>query len=174
MGFITDAHVDSGALRRRLQSSTTGLTYWDESVGRRQFAWDTVNNRWQMVYADSGVRDLSAVALSNGWTVNVSTFKIQRQGYLVSVQLYVDKTAASADTIYTLPTGFRPSIPVNSASPTGTSDDYCYSYVQSSGVIGVTRVSMTANIGYLYFSFPTTDAWPATLPGSASGSIPFN
>ena len=36
-------------------------TYTDESVGRRVFTWDTVNNRWQMTYGDTGWREINAL-----------------------------------------------------------------------------------------------------------------
>jgi hypothetical protein len=167
MGLLTDAGLDSGAYRNRLLSSTNGLAYWDESVGRREFSWDTVNSRWQLVYGDTGWRDISSLAV-NGWS---GTLYLRRIGALVIVNVLDlnGEATATADTVFTIPTGYR-DISGNAFSGLffGSTAGYAY----GSGTFGVLR-SAVSGIGEGRCVWDTTDAWPATLPGTAVGSIPF-
>ena len=140
---------------------------WDESVGRRRFVWDPINAREQMVYGDTGWRLLT---LENGWTSN--TTLIRRIGYTVLMAEYLlDKTAATSDTIYTLPSGFQASLGV----PAGTvsaGDDYAP--VTAGSIVSVLRSGMGSNVMSGQQSWGTHQAWPASLPGAASGVIPYN
>jgi hypothetical protein len=168
--YLNDQGLDSGAYRNRLLSSPNGLAYWDESVGRRQFAWDTVNNRWQMVYGDSGIRVITA-DLVNGWTCSASLY-IRRENNTVT--LWSDGglsgAAKTSDTLLTIPTGFR-----------AAQDHYCIAITTATNAAlpyilatagGLTCSSTTAG-QRINFRWTTTGAWPTVLPGTASGSIPY-
>jgi hypothetical protein len=175
MGLLTDAGLDSGAYRNRLLSSTNGLQYWDETVGRRQFAWDTVNNRWQLVYGDTGWRDVTA-SLNAIASVTYGYCYIRRIGAVVHVHARVTSTVATAlASMYTTPTGFR--------FRNGVAD-YGFTAFTATGAAGGRFVSAAGVDIYaqtfaavtsltLLFQYPTDDAWPATLPGTAVGTIPF-
>ena len=186
MGFLTDAMLDSGALRRRLNDSTNGLHYWDESVGRRCFVWDTVNNRFQLVYGDTGWRDV-LTSINTNWAAAASApaLRIRRVNSSVYMEVRIQRVTASGarnahDVIYTVPTGFK----------IGSFIHHGVVYGATTGVQGLLESqSDTASVAVFFpaggtyaagelvygaTSWSTTDAWPATLPGVASGTIPFN
>jgi hypothetical protein len=164
--YLNDQGLDSGAYRNRLLSSPNGLAYWDESVGRRQFAWDTVNNRWQMVYGDTGWR---TVTLENGWT---GTVYVRRIGYTTYVRgAALAGGSATADTFYTLPTGFKPLLTSYFPGLSGATATAINLAVNVGGAISTARPLSSGWAGEI--SFVTNDAWPATNPGTASGAIPF-
>lgn len=177
MGLLTDAGLDSGAYRNRLLSSTNGLSYWDESVGRRQFAWDTVNNRWQLTYSDTGWRNITAsmTAVTNlTWT----SVMMRRQGTRVDLTLYATTTAAASGSAYTVPTGFRFRPAVIDSAWVGTRagatlTNLCNVTTAVGGTSLTWNSDALAGTYYVSVSYLTDDAWPASLPGVASGSIPF-
>ena len=109
------------------------------------------------------------MALSNSWTVASGNFFLRRVGALVQMLLYADKTSASADTVYTLPSGFRPDVPgagsIDATVPTSASDDYAYGYISNAGTVVLYRARMTGSQAYWSQVFATADAWPSSLPG---------
>ena len=147
------------------EAATTGAIRWIKATG-------TGNTGWVVEYGDTGERNLAAESLSNSWAVANSAFRLRRVGQLVQMLGYFTNTSASADTIYTLPSGFRPSVPaagsIDSVVPTSSSDDYCYGYISSGGVMVLYRACMTGATGYWTQSWFTTDTWPTSLPGSAA------
>lgn len=146
-------------------------TYTDESVGRRIFIWDTVNSRWQQTYGDTGVRDMIATyAPSNDWAVYNNAY-LRRVGSTVECTLHLNGTSASADLVGAalIPSGFRPG--KNQYFPAQSNGlNTRLGEVLTSG--NVTIYSHAALIYYMQTTWLTLDAWPASLPGSASGSIP--
>jgi hypothetical protein len=147
--------------------------YWDESVGRREFSWDTTNSRWQLVYGDTGWRDVSASILSS-WT---GTLYLRREGNRIDfIGAGLSKTSATADSLLTLPAGFTAAI---SAVHVGVGIDtttlgWCPCYMSGTNVIVVPRAAIGAgNQGRVNMTFTSTGAWPATNPGTAVGTIPF-
>ena len=152
-------------------------TYTNESVGRRIFTWDTVNSRWQMTYGDTGWRDVSAL-LANGWG---GTLLVRRHNGRVSWRTglgaaSLDGTSASAVTAFTMSSidaGFR----------NDTSGRRTLVYNSSDTTFTVAHVGSDALIMPAYGAgkkynfvpeavYTADNAWPASLPGSASGSIP--
>ncbi|ASR83736.1 hypothetical protein KDJ04_gp02 [Arthrobacter phage Nubia] len=147
-----------------------GTSRVDITAGRAMYQWDEANNREQLVYGDTGWRNITTDIL-NGWTGSV--ISVRRYGAEVFLRLYqVNGTAQTANTIVTLPAGFRP----------GTFQyEPCYTeaaalatiLIESTGNIkaagGATKYGTAA---YSEVRWSTTETWPATLPGVASGSIP--
>ena len=145
--------------------------YTDESVGRRLFQWDANNARWQQTYSDSGLRD-TAVTVANSWAIYGGYNHIRRVGNVVSLNLWLDSTSASSDTIGTIPSGFRPdrSLGLGILAPVNA---IRFFQVSSAGNISADRAGITPNPGwFIQATWVTSDAWPTTLPGSAVGSIP--
>lgn len=163
----TDAHIPAGAATL----GAVGALQWDESVGRRCFAWDTVNSRWQMVYGDTGWRDVDGL-LENGWTA--TSLAIRREGQTVTMQAYA-LAYGSAGTFYTLPAGFRPGpayanirfIAENGSGTTGV-----LAIDNNNGSPNGQCVGTPSGTFYFAISWQTNDAWPSSLPGTASDSIP--
>lgn len=140
-------------------AATTGAVQWIKASG-------SGNTGWKVAYGDTGLRDLSGVTLLNSWAV-YTYFNLRRVGNLVEVNLWADKTSASADSIYTIPSGFRPAAAyARFTQATSTTDDYCRGYVTSAGDFQALRSTMTGNYAYIYFTYLTADAWPSSLPGT--------
>lgn len=154
------------------QQVQTGYT--DTSVGRRLFVNDEVNGRPQMVYGDTGWRDIAGL-LINGWTANANQVLLRRHGATVMLKLIgIDRTNATSDAFLNSITGFR--------NPNGQG---WWPYARSDGSISHMReqsgilnlVARTVGAGaqtYATFQWLTDDAWPASLPGNAYGVIPVN
>lgn len=146
---------------------------WDESVGRRAFMWDSVNAREQMVYGDTGLRDVSA-SLINSWA---GSLYIRREAWTVSVYGLLTKDSASDDAAFLIPSGFRPQWGGNTfswSSWNAAVGAQVASWVDGSQNIALNRAEASTGSGVtrLGTSWTTADAWPSSLPGSASGSIP--
>jgi len=148
-------------------------TYTDESVGRRIFTWDTVNSRWQMTYGDTGDRN-AAITYTNNWANSYGVDRLRRIGNTVYLVAALDSTNATADAAFTVPSGFRPTLAaITSIAIGGGSNVPRTLSLGSNGVGTIYRASLTPQGGWqLTVAYPTNDAWPASLPGTASGSIP--
>lgn len=141
-------------------------TYTDESVGRRLFTWDCVNGRWQMTYGDTGWRNVAAdIETANGFTT-VSTMLIRRVNneiHLISAGIL--RAAAGAGNFYTFPTGFT----VTSIYGRSYSNNPWY----YSGAVAYLNMASTSDAGVSGVALTNSaSAWPTSLPGTASGSIP--
>jgi hypothetical protein len=170
----------------RVDPSTLGF-YFDESVGRRQFAWDTVNNRWQLVYGDTGWR------VNPGWfgaDWNESTLYVRRVNNDISFYGYLTRVTASGAVLSTLaaiPSGWRDYTVGQTDYPASlTAGGTRYMAIENYAGAGANLLSIQPPSGttfpaawaaadklFLPQRWVTNDAWPATNPGSASGSIPF-
>lgn len=140
-------------------AATTGAIRWIKTSG-------TGNTGWVVEYGDTGLRNLSAETLLNGWTI-YAYFNLRRVGNMVEVNLWPDKTSASADSVYTIPSGFRPAVAyARFTQATNVDDDYCRGYIMSTGDFRVLRSTMTGAIPYIYLTYVTSDPWPSTLPGT--------
>ncbi|WAB10050.1 hypothetical protein SEA_JUMBOSET_2 [Arthrobacter phage Jumboset] len=144
----------------------------DNTAGKVLTIWDESANRSQILFGDSGMRNLAAV-LENGWTA--SNIKLRRFGSTVTLTMYnLSGSASTATTFFTLPVGFRPGgntyLPVYTTAPGSTS----VVIVQAAdGAVKLpTGVTLIGGAAYTEVSWTTTDSWPAVLPGSALGAIP--
>ena len=138
------------------------------NVGRTIYTWDDINNREQLIYGDTGIREISSL-LANGWTA--SSIKLSRVGHIVDVNIS-DLVTGTSTTVAQLPSGFRPptALPVM-GRPASNTDVPCYGTLDGSGNIGLI-VGRTFNARSFQATFRTTDAWPTSLPGTAVGTIP--
>ena len=171
----------------RLDPSFLGK-YWDETVGRREFAWDYNNNRWQMVYGDTGWRDVTSLVGSEWKTAGASTVSmvLRRIGYTV----YVEFSVALVDP-NTKPTGNLAVLGAPYAGPVGGQIDYSdmFALYDTSGI--ATPVWIREQAGTLFplgggrfpatpasgvfrgrLSWSTTDLWPTVLPGTMLNGVP--
>ncbi|QFG13633.1 minor tail protein [Arthrobacter phage Shepard] len=145
----------------------------DQTAGRAIYQWDDLNGREQLVYGDTGMRRVETLFL-NGWTAAIAV--LRRSNNQVSFGLYtVNPAAKTADTAYTIPTGFKPaSYGGNIAFPIKYSGATNTDYLQINGAGDVLPpTGAVSGSGFIcVFTWQTADAWPTTLPGSSSGSIP--
>jgi len=159
--------------------------YADETVGRRIWNWNhaySTGGGWQLTYSDTGMRTDTSM-LASGWEVLSTINYLSRTGSLVQYNAILQKTGtgqtvANADTIFTLPAGFRPStshyrsITAWQTWPTAgpTALNIANTGAAQYGI--ATATGLTNPVLYINISFHTVDAWPASLPGSAYGTIP--
>lgn len=136
----------------------------DQAAGRALYVWDDLNNREQLVYGDTGWRICSVI---NGWT---GTLQMRRIGGVVYCTGSLDGVNYTTDHFLAPAVGFRPM----DSSYVGTVSNGAQSHARSIGyAAGDLYVAQGAKTSYfMSFSYPTTDAWPTILPGSAFGSIP--
>lgn len=131
----------------------------DQSVGRVVKVWDYQNSREQLVYGDTGWRNVSSL-LVNGWT---GTVRIRRVGDLVYLRVYaLNGVNATSATFMNGITGFR-DVLSKFTLPSGVGIDIGSSYALSAPIGSVTSTSR-----YEQAIWPTFDTtWPTTLPGVA-------
>lgn len=138
----------------------------DQTAGRAVYMQDYLNNRRQLVYGDTGWREL---ALENGWAGSV---RVRRVGAMVEV-IAGSLVSGSAISVTTLGTGFRPqrAVPLLARPAVLTNPPVYGSLTATSGVLQLaTGTAFFADT--VQTTFLTTDAWPTVLPGTAVGSIP--
>lgn len=166
LGHVNDSNLVRDSLL------TLDIFTWDESVGRVLLARRS-NGTNQLVYGDTGWR--TGLPLMNGWSA--STVYMRRTMFDVHVVLAnLNPSAATGSQFMSIPMGFRPAVQARFA-------------VNASPAIAAYRVQ--AGVGaeagesfslpdYLAMGVPvsfyavygTTNVWPTSLPGTASGSIP--
>ncbi|WGH21713.1 minor tail protein [Arthrobacter phage Inked] len=145
-------------------------TRTDQTAGRAIYQWDEPNNREQLIYGDTGWRDIS----QNGETGKVL---IRRFGSMVELRFRGAVSTASGTVTYTgiLPAGLRPSYSLEAPYREGSSAFGSTKMVTIDPVstnvifwaVAATGTQLTCQSTYM-----TTDAWPTILPGVSSGSIP--
>ena len=160
-GVVTAA-PGSTWLQTDATTDVKGWIRWVKATGTGNTGWVAGPE------ADTGKRNLSAVSLSNSWALYVGEFVLQRVGKVVYLTAYFDKSSASADAAYTLPSGFRPTgVGYVGHGQSNVADDVASVFVDpSTGVLSVTRSTVSGTIAYVTATFLTNDAWPSSLLGS--------
>src|SRR5574343_767248 len=122
--------------------------------GRACFVWDQVNSRPQMVYYDSGWRDISSLLL-NGWT---GSLFIRRADNMVMLRTSgLSGAGATSDTIATIPSGFRLEATISQILPANATDaTVVRAQMTSAGVLTMARATVTAQSAT--WSMSTTNA----------------
>jgi hypothetical protein len=164
---------------RRTQVSDGVWTVWrtylparvDQTAGRAIYQWDDLNSREQLIYGDTGTRNIISM-VTNGWAASIAT--LRRVGQTVTLALYMANPAAKTDfPIFVLPTGFRASVGGDARFPIqGTGGVTTWALLKTNGEVvpDGTITSFTSGMGLI--TFPTNDVWPTTLPGISAGNIP--
>ncbi|UVK62841.1 minor tail protein [Arthrobacter phage Uzumaki] len=157
----------------------------DQTAGRVIYEWDVVNNRDQLIYGDTGWRELAATPVTNG--VVSGYIRYRRVGQRV-IMRFVDVTLSTGATglcviaaAAEVPIGFRPAANYRSLQSIGQTNNASDQQVISNygdiswiRQISNTGISTTRPPAPLsgYIDWMTEDVWPSVLPGTASGSIP--
>ncbi|WP_394685329.1 pyocin knob domain-containing protein [uncultured Microbacterium sp.] len=154
----------------------------DQTAGRAIYTWDDVNGREQLIYGDTGRRDItSLISLPAGASlVSGSRVFMQRVGYDVTVWCEEGlefSGAFNTAPLYTLPNGFDPLVQ-GDVSPLFTRNGLrqigvaqTLSSDKSIRVGASEATGVGANTRFRH-TFKTASAWPTSLPGTAFGSIP--
>jgi hypothetical protein len=136
----------------------------DTTAGRAIYQWDNVNDREQLIYGDTGKRILNSF-IPNAGSGNVL---LSRTGQMVTLLLGdFQDTTAGTNIVWTnlIPAGFRPANWVYMPIPSSR-----VLVIQNGGTVTCGQHSGTVYQGSI--SWRTDEAWPTTLPGTASGVIP--
>lgn len=138
----------------------------DNTAGRAIYTWDETQNREQLIYGDTGIRDVASL-VENGWAV-MGRLLLSRTGAIVTLIGDLIATDATDNTFLTLPNGFRFAGGSYSAANGlgGTTLTYFHA--------GALQSAYRGNRTGLSLTWRTTDPWPTTLPGTAFGTTPHN
>lgn len=154
-------------------------------AGRTVKVWDYLNSREQLIYGDTGVRALTvpAVAPLNG----IGTITISRQNREVTMVLDNVEYVGTSTTEYLtaagfIPVGFRPGYSENPSSVltnVNANSTFPVAILQASRLrrMGPALMGNEPGLGTNAFrgtiKWKTDEAWPASLPGAAVGTIPY-
>lgn len=152
----------------------------DQTAGRAIYEWDDANGREQLIYGDTGWRQVIAVG-ENATFPNMQAF-IRRVNNEVEFTCYETTSAAAvsgAQSLYVVPTGFRYVLGASPAMVPGMVMDSGANLVTTSTMYlasaGTYTVMLKATSGVRHYStlrWKTMEAWPTSLPGTSYGSIP--
>lgn len=136
----------------------------DQTAGRAIYQWDDVNQREQLIYGDTGRRNMNSLIPN----VGSGSVILSRYGNMVTL-LFADfqDTTVGATVAWPnlIPVGFRPANWIYMPIPSSRTVT-----IQNAGQVSSNNHSATVYQGSL--SWRTDEAWPTTLPGVAVGSVP--
>lgn len=140
----------------------------DQSAGRAIYQWDDLNEREQLIYGDTGYRDISASITDYA----SGEMLLRRIGSLCSVIFSgLEFTNVSATLVHSydglIPAGFQSARSIR--LPLSPSPGQVTTY-GSSGVFEILKGIEGPIYGEIMWT--TFNSWPTTLPGTASGAIP--
>ena len=154
-------------------------SYADETVGRRLFQWDANNSRFQQTFGDTGWRDVTSLVDTSGWTNAPTALAVYVRRTLEHTSMIVNWNpgagSCSGQGVVTLPSGFGPAASIVAPGGAWQSADagaYTGGWYWETG----TKLNLQSPATSVYLraiaTLPCTAAWPTSLPGTASGSIP--
>ena len=198
-GTRTSVAFPAGATFGEMELVSNGTAWYalggqasDESVGSRMWKWEqalaatstTAAVGWQMVYADTGWRNISALVNTSIWTPH-ATYKpsIRRVGNTVTYAGRMDAAAAWHTASFltsAMAVGFRPVAAqannnfVCRTLNSGVSGPGAVLQPNADGSFPIARSPAVATgnadaagtIVWIDCAFLTNDAWPASLPGA--------
>jgi len=169
-----------GAYQRTIVVSTGAATPWrfiptqrvDTTAGRAIYTWDDVSNREQLIYSDTGWRDISS-SLINGWVASILRIRRSNCWNVEYRILGLNGSNATDPKFLAIPDGFR-DVGNNGVFVAAKSTDQMVGVQMDSAT-----TSLALPIGASYFTayagrfgYSVAQAWPTTLPGTAVGTIP--
>lgn len=142
----------------------------DDTAGRAIYTWDDVSSREQMIYGDSGVRNIIAAIAGQSTAASDPSVLIHRNGNLVTLIFENLQPATSADwTPFTsLPAGFRPRLrnPHRFFITASNLGEQRSMFLYTSGAMTIFGAKNT-DVIRSSITYPTVDPWPTSLPGTA-------
>ena len=162
--------------RRRSAGSLGTWSAWraatsqraDNTAGRAVYIWDASNLREQLVYGDSGWRNITSTGDTG--VLSAGGVHIRRQGYMVTIRILEGTVCTASDGLCAvLPASFKSDAArrfvVASSSGVVTA--------RTSGDGSNFRIGAATTFGEaVEITYTVTSAWPTVLPGTAIGLIP--
>lgn len=151
-----------------------GSSRIDQTAGRAMYAWDELNAREQLVYGDTGLRNVTP---DNGF---VGTVFLRRQGNIVSCAGAVQRPPAGSlngTFMAAIPAGFVPAVGSWVYTPVRHSGSSAMFWLYRMGTaLAFTDSAAGTETDAVQVRFEltwsTAQAWPTVLPGTANGTIP--
>ena len=147
----------------------------DQTAGRAMYQWDDLNNREQLIYGDTGWREVSSNLL-NGATA--TQFQLRRRNDSIYARINTLKLPSTSitDAIFIPPAGFRTTIDSTGLLREQIATGNAFGFTYGGNVVLYGTVATGANNTTHRFSgllqATTDEPWPTTLPGVADGTIP--
>lgn len=139
----------------------------DNTVGRRAFAWDAANSREQLIYGDTGFRDIRG-AMNSTALLDGGKAIIRRTGNTVELSLYdIRPTSGTASIIGSQASGFSPPDRFGALLSVSSLGAVRESIVFSNGQVTVYNAAGGDRIR-ASLMWTTAQPWPITLPGVAA------
>lgn len=141
----------------------------EQAAGRTVRVWDYINDRYQLSYGDTGLRNISTQPNVVSGTVNVRRTSTGVTLAFFGVKLNGVGTVTLANIF---PSGFWPDQWQEASTSPLAGEGARLSMRAASGdliIYGVTAESVIRGT----IRFDTSSTWPASLPGSAVGTIPY-
>lgn len=134
---------------------TLGVSVWRKNTG-------TGSTGWKVLSGDTGWRTITSTTaqVSGSFAVRRKDDTIELLGFSLSSQT----TPASPETLYTLPTGYKPFGTVRYLYGQNGSTPSKLGIVSSGGSVQIFSVSASVTIQFNAI-YTTLDDWPASLPG---------
>lgn len=163
-GVVT-APPGSEWLQTDATNDVKGWIRWIKASGTGNTGWKAGGD------SDTGSRAVTA-SLANSWTASTGVW-VRRVGGMVSFWARdLIGTSASSTTFFAMPSGFTPAAAGGFAwfviPPSGGSAGSGYGVVQNAGNASVGGSAATYTLARFHITYPTDDAWPSSLPGSAA------
>lgn len=160
----TAAPPGSSFLQTSGAPTVTGAMLWRKLTGTGNTGWAP-----EGALANTGLRNLAAETLLNGWAVQYNVLTIQRIGDRVDFGGILNNQAATANQFYSIPQGFRP-ISQATRVLAQTTDPAKFSrmeFIGSSASVAAFNTHPAGTYTYFHASWITPSSpWPATLPGT--------
>ena len=151
-------------------TAPVGSVYTDSAATNGAIRWvktsGTGTTGWRVEYGDTGLRDISNLLLDSSGSISIQ--RIGQVVYLNAKGIVPDSTLGSgASFLGALPVGFRPLENRNFSemSVVGGGGIPRSMYQFTNGSMGV-WVPSTSDKYYFQHSWPTSGAWPTSLPGT--------
>ena len=177
MTWTSGAVAAYGYFERRIFGASSfgawrfvGAMRVDQTAGRAIYQWDDINGREQLIYGDTGWRDVAPLLL-NGWSAEL--IAIRRQGYEMTLAIRaLNFSAATSDSFLQVP-GFPGGV-------SGLGNNFIAPLINgqgiswgSGGTFSASRTGSVVSANITQFvRVPVTGTWPTALPGTAIGTIP--
>lgn len=138
------------------------------AVGRVVTVWDAVNNREQMIYGDTGVRNISSLLAERiGGAVWLTRFGNTVSVVLTDVLIQTEGTRENpleAQEMALLPSGFRPRTWSHFSTSPHVANEPRGVLFKADGILRVYNPRPDVQLQGT-FSFYTHEPWPTSLPG---------
>ncbi|ASR84029.1 hypothetical protein SEA_TEACUP_23 [Arthrobacter phage Teacup] len=163
-------------VRRRFNGTWSAWRFFghsrtDQSAGRAMYQWDEINQREQLVYGDTGLRNITDLA-----TMVAGSLSVRRIGQLVTIHgTSVQEASTVTGVRILLPAGNLPGMypPITVRTIAYAFDGTSYMCeVMTSGEIRLYTTLATIPTHNFSISYGTNSTWPTTLIGTTTTTPP--